>query len=358
VLLLSIALCYRNAKAYDRARQAYERAAEAHYKNAASFQAGRSMEQAAHVATVEMKQVEQAAMLLETASNYYHESGHGDTAGQVLTKAAKLVDPVNPLRAVDYHLACAELHLVEDKQREATKATRNAVNMAARARDLDKLKEVLEKLRALYEELNMHKQLWNVAAIELVLHLHRDDTVAANDTVVDAAKIPGFLESDECPAMQRLCDAFQERDGDAVVEACGDVVFRSMETDVAKLALDLKKKFEYSSPTHTASTSSSTKTSSSSSSSSTGPKSPPPSASTVAAGSSAGSGRFADMKSELFGGGSTSGEERKNTKQKQPVIEETVESEGDKIERASEEEREEEGEEKGDDENAYGGALT
>ena len=80
------------------------------------------------------------------------------------------------------------------------------------------------------------------------------------------------------------------------------------------------------------------------------------------------------MKSELFGGGSTSGEERKNTKQKQPVIEETVESEGDKIERASEEEREEEGEgegeeegegegeeegeEKGDDENAYGGALT
>jgi hypothetical protein len=305
----------------------------------------------------EMKQVEQAAMLLETASNYYHESGHGDTAGQVLTKAAKLVDPVNPLRAVDYHLACAELHLVEDKQREATKATRNAVNMAARARDLDKLKEVLEKLRALYEELNMHKQLWNVAAIELVLHLHRDDTVAANDTVVDAAKIPGFLESDECPAMQRLCDAFQERDGDAVVEACGDVVFRSMETDVAKLALDLKKKFEYSSPTHTASTSSSTKTSSSSSSSSTGPKSPPPSASTVAAGSSAGSGRFADMKSELFGGGSTSGEERKNTKQKQPVIEETVESEGE-IERASEEEREEEGEEKGDDENAYGGALT
>ena len=64
------------------------------------------------------------------------------------------------------------------------------------------------------------------------------------------------------------------------------------------------------------------------------------------------------MKSELFGGGTTSGEE----KQKQPVIEETVESQGDKIERASEEEREEgegeEGEEEGDEENAYGGALT
>ena len=37
----------------------------------------------------ELQQVEQAAMLLERASTYYHESGNGDTAGQVLTKAAK-----------------------------------------------------------------------------------------------------------------------------------------------------------------------------------------------------------------------------------------------------------------------------
>lgn len=34
-LFPSAGLCYRNAKAYDKSRQAYERAAEAHYKNAA-----------------------------------------------------------------------------------------------------------------------------------------------------------------------------------------------------------------------------------------------------------------------------------------------------------------------------------
>ena len=83
----------------------------------------------------ELQHTEQAAMLLESASHYYHESGHGDTAGQVLTKAAKLVDSVNPRRAVDYHLACAELHLVEDKTRDAAGATRRALNMAARARE-------------------------------------------------------------------------------------------------------------------------------------------------------------------------------------------------------------------------------
>lgn len=36
-----------------------------------------------------MKEFDQAAKYFEKASGMYHESGHGDTAGQVLTKAAK-----------------------------------------------------------------------------------------------------------------------------------------------------------------------------------------------------------------------------------------------------------------------------
>lgn len=39
-----------------------------------------------------MKDLEQAAAFLQRASSMYHESGHGDTAGQVLSKAAKLVE--------------------------------------------------------------------------------------------------------------------------------------------------------------------------------------------------------------------------------------------------------------------------
>lgn len=39
--------------------------------------------------TQDRKDFEQAASYLERASAMYHESGHGDTAGQVLTKAAK-----------------------------------------------------------------------------------------------------------------------------------------------------------------------------------------------------------------------------------------------------------------------------
>ena len=49
---------------------------------------------------------------------------------------------------------------------------------------------------------------------------------------ITAVRIPGFLESDEGSVLQRLCNSFCERDGEAVVEACGNIVFRAMETDV------------------------------------------------------------------------------------------------------------------------------
>ena len=102
----------------------------------------------------------------------YHESGYGDTAGQVLTKAAKyvntchcnprcknsiwyvtsttvlgadycvpvsvahrLVDQVNPRKAAGYFIATAELHAIEEKYRDSANALKNAVNMYARARE-------------------------------------------------------------------------------------------------------------------------------------------------------------------------------------------------------------------------------
>ena len=34
--------------------------------------------------------------------------------------------------------------------------------------------------------------------------------------------------------LERLCEAFSERDGEAVTEACSDIVFRSMDSDVCE----------------------------------------------------------------------------------------------------------------------------
>ena len=119
-----------------------------------------------------MQALEQAAAFLQRASTRYHESGHPDTAGQVLIKAAKwgkvsdidsgsvrlifslslslslslsthrLVETVKPYQSAQYYLATAEIHEIEEKYRDAAKAIRSALNMYSRAREWVVLSDV------------------------------------------------------------------------------------------------------------------------------------------------------------------------------------------------------------------------
>ena len=116
-----------------------------------------------------MQAVDQAAAFLQRASAKYHESGHPDTAGQVLVKAAKwvrreggwcgcwidgkilslslslslspplpphrLMEVLNPYQSAEYYLATAEIHEIEEKYRDSAKVVRSALNMYSRARE-------------------------------------------------------------------------------------------------------------------------------------------------------------------------------------------------------------------------------
>jgi len=45
-------------------------------------------------------------------------------------------------------------------------------------------------------------------------------------------RVPGFMDSDEAPVLERLIDAYRERDSDAMRECCDSAVFRSMDNEV------------------------------------------------------------------------------------------------------------------------------
>ena len=45
-------------------------------------------------------------------------------------------------------------------------------------------------------------------------------------------RVPGFLDSDEAPLLERLIEAYREKDSDALEQCCNNAVFRSMDTEV------------------------------------------------------------------------------------------------------------------------------
>ena len=48
-------------------------------------------------------------------------------------------------------------------------------------------------------------------------------------------RVPGFLDSDEAPLLERLIEAYREKDSDALEQCCNSAVFRSMDTEVQAL---------------------------------------------------------------------------------------------------------------------------
>lgn len=55
---------------------------------------------------------------------------------------------------------------------------------------------------------------------------------ASNRVFIFVLRVPGFLDSDEAPLLERLIEAYREKDSDALEQCCNDAVFRSMDTEV------------------------------------------------------------------------------------------------------------------------------
>ena len=90
-------------------------------------------------------------------SECYHESGHPDTAGQVLNKIgtyvvnwststtlslSRMLQHEDPPLAAKYFQMTSEFLSLDEKPREAANAQKNALRMYCRARDMAKVVEV------------------------------------------------------------------------------------------------------------------------------------------------------------------------------------------------------------------------
>lgn len=127
------AVAFKNAKAYEQAREAYVRASEAQYTCQSLFTAAQSLENGAQMAK-ELKRLDEAAGLYERASRIYMEHGQADNGAQALNKGAQyeneggscpLDDPpvllrmlaaTNAPRACELYVAAIELYEAEGRE--------------------------------------------------------------------------------------------------------------------------------------------------------------------------------------------------------------------------------------------------
>ncbi|PWA29982.1 hypothetical protein CCH79_00009667, partial [Gambusia affinis] len=257
------AVCFKNAKQYEQAKDAYLKEAEYHTENKTAIeQAGMMMK--------EQKKMPEAIQYIEKACMMYMENGTPDTAAMALDRAGKLIEPINLEKAVDLYQKAAGVFENEDRLRQAVELLGKASRLLVRLKRLDEAAVALQKEKNMYKEIENFPMCFKKTTAQVLVHLHRGDYVAAdkcvresyrygnapppsltsNFTIISegtgyikrcvSASLPGYSGSEDCVAMETLLQGYDEQDEDQAYRVCNSPLLKYMDNDYAKLAISLK----------------------------------------------------------------------------------------------------------------------
>jgi len=228
------AVAFKNAKQFEQAKDACLREAVAHENNRALFHAAKAYEQAGMMLK-EMQKLPEAVQLIEKASTMYLENGTPDTAAMALERAGKLIENVDPEKAVQLYQQTANVFENEERLRQAVELLGKASRLLVRGRRFDEAALSIQKEKNIYKEIENYPTCYKKTIAQVLVHLHRSDYVAAERCVRESYSIPGFSGSEDCAALEQLLEGYDQQDQDQVSEVCNSPLFKYMDNDVSGL---------------------------------------------------------------------------------------------------------------------------
>lgn len=234
------ALAFKNAKAYSEAVDCYMKQAGIERNHGSSYQAARAIE-AAGMIHKEQGHMGDAFDLLSQAGTLQLESGTGHSAVIMLNRAAKIMEPHLPEKAIILYKKAADAAEAEDGYKESAENIGRAGRVYLKIGKLEEAAQCVDRELGCLTKTN-HSGVLNKLMMGLILiHLHRDDYSAADAAMQKALRnYSGFLDSEEAGPIERFLDLWREGDEEGGQKICRGPLFAYIENDFTKLARDLK----------------------------------------------------------------------------------------------------------------------
>jgi len=230
---------FKNAKSYQKAKEAFQKASNMQYTSNLTFSAAKNLESAATMAK-ELEEDSEAAELFQQSSAYYREQSGSEKSAECLLRAASCLEKSDPDKAVQLCMDACQLYEIDEKEQFAGQAFRTAISLLLRNKKFDETLELMKTQCKIFEKLNHLNDLFKTYLSILVLHLIRDDFVAAEKAYQEFLIFPGYLHSPESVVAGELLDAFEKRNGEALKTCLSKQVFTFLDNQVVKLAKTLK----------------------------------------------------------------------------------------------------------------------
>uniref|UniRef100_A0A4W5K7A6 Gamma-soluble NSF attachment protein n=1 Tax=Hucho hucho TaxID=62062 RepID=A0A4W5K7A6_9TELE len=227
------AVAFKNAKMLEEAKEAYLQEAEAHTNN-------KTYPFNTCVSVQDMQRIPEAIQYIERASMMYVENGTPDTAALALDRAGKLIESQDLAKAVDLYQKAASVFENEDRLRQAVEMLGKSSRLLVRQHKLDEAAVSIQKEKNMYKEIENYPTCFKKTSAQVLVHLHRNDFVAADKCVRESYSLPGFSGSEDCIALEQLLQGYDEQDEDQVHRVCNSPLFKYMDNDYAKLSVSLR----------------------------------------------------------------------------------------------------------------------
>ncbi|KAM7306915.1 gamma-soluble NSF attachment protein [Ixodes scapularis] len=226
------ATAFKGAKALQECKDAHLKAAECYLKNGSFFSSGKQLEQAALVSR-DMGDLNAAGELVDRASRLFVDSRSPDTAALTLERGAKIIENKHPQAAVEFFNRAAEIVSVEDRPRQAAEFCGQAVRLLLKTSRWEEAAEAIGRQREFLREAGDERAVGRLVVASVLVHLARDDFVAASKALDQGT---GFLEGEEQDTLSTLLEGCDQGDPDTVARALKSPFLRHMDTEYAKLA--------------------------------------------------------------------------------------------------------------------------
>ena len=247
-----------------KALQAYSNAADAHSKAKQPMSAAKSLHHVAELNLAEQKgsnSVETYARfkqayqgMMSQIAVIYGEDGSAQRAAAVEFEAAKGFEEVGQGLsdakakadanecALGFYSKCIHKLVHSDRAVFSVDAFPAAVGFCVKTKQFAKALEFLEETVKIYIKLNQTRRKYQCYLTGVVIHLARNDIVAARNAFSSHFDDTDYLKSRECEAAESLLTACENRDEEEIEKIVKGHVVNALNPPIAALARSLTRR--------------------------------------------------------------------------------------------------------------------
>ncbi|KAI9591869.1 hypothetical protein BDF19DRAFT_453330 [Syncephalis fuscata] len=229
---------FRAAQQYESAAKAFIKASDAYNKSNSLFLAAKAMETAGSMYQQQKHTDDEArcADCFQQASNLYQAHGSADRAAEILEKAGKILEPVDPEAGIQFYKDACDLYDSEDRGRFGIETFQTTASVLLKHKRPDEAVAILQRLIGITSDLRNKSTQYRLCLSIVVIFLYIGDEVEASKRLDSFSSIHGFTASDEYSSAAQMLDCMEKFDQEGLQQVTHGPVVNNLNSEIIRLA--------------------------------------------------------------------------------------------------------------------------